>query len=118
MDIRINVNGIKTWARHGVYENERISGRYFVTNISILADLERADLLNDELLATFNYETANDIVRRKMQTPVQLLEKLAIEIAEELKASDARIKEVRVKVTKLSPPLPGEVESTSVEVTI
>jgi dihydroneopterin aldolase len=118
MDIRINVNGIKTWARHGVYENERISGRYFVTDISILADLERADLLKDELLATFNYETANDIVRRKMQTPVQLLEKLAIEIAEELKASDTRIKEVRVKVTKLNPPLPGEVESTSVEVNI
>jgi 7,8-dihydroneopterin aldolase/epimerase/oxygenase len=118
MDIRINVNGIKTWARHGVYENERISGRYFITDVSILADLERTDLLKDDLQATFNYEMANDAVRKKMQTPVQLLEKLAIEIAEELKSADTRIKEVHVKVTKLNPPLPGEVESTSVEVTI
>lgn len=118
MNIIIHVTGIKTYARHGVYENERVSGRYFVTDVCVTADLDERELLKDELHATFNYEVANAVVQKKMQHPVQLLEKLAIEIAKEIKNSDLRIKEVRVKVTKLHPPLPGEVESTSVEVSI
>jgi 7,8-dihydroneopterin aldolase/epimerase/oxygenase len=116
MEVIINVSGIKTWSRHGVYENERISGRYFLTDVQVKAEVDAQAILHDDLSATVNYELINDIVLEKMAVPVRLLEKLAAEIADAIKKADSRIVEVKVIVTKLCPPLFGEVGSTSVEI--
>ncbi len=118
MQITIRVDQIKVWAYHGVYQEERVAGRYFLVDVAVVAELSEAELLTDDLSATYNYERIADIVQQEMKVTCALLEKKAIEMAREIQKSDMRIKNVQLKLTKLQPPLKGEVASTSVEIFI
>lgn len=116
MQVKISVEQIKVWAYHGVYHEERISGRYFLVDVTVCAELDEEALLTDELAATYNYEYISNIVQEEMKIPAALLEKKAIQMAKKIKLSDDRISQVMLKLSKLHPPLEGEVESTSVEI--
>jgi dihydroneopterin aldolase len=118
MEITINVEGIRVWGHHGVYASEAISGNWFLVDVSVKANVDTAGITNDDLSATCDYQHFHKIVVEVMSSPVKLLEKLALQIASEIKHSDTRIINARVKVAKLQPPLKGEVEATSVEVVV
>lgn len=116
MEALIKVEGIKIWARHGVYASEQVSGRYFLVDIWVKATLDEKEILLDKLESTVNYENLHRIVQEQMSVPVALLEKLAVEIIHSVKQTDPRINKVGVKVMKLNPPLGAEVAATVVEI--
>lgn len=118
MELIINVDGIKIWGKHGVFASESIAGNWFMVDISVKAMIPQEEIKTDKLSATCDYVKMHEIATKVMKNPVQLLEKLALEIAEQIKKSDERIIETAVKVSKLQPPLNGEVKSTSVLVKI
>lgn len=118
MQVVISVEGIKVWAYHGVYAEEQVNGRYFVVDATVKAELDGDLLLSDQLEATVNYEHIHRIVQEKMSQPAALLEKVAMEMAQAIKASDERIVQASIKLTKLQPPLGGEVAATSVEIIV
>lgn len=118
MHVNISVEQIKVWAHHGVYQEERVTGRYFLVDVSVIAELNEKELLKDELSATYNYEMIAEIVQEEMQDTCALLEKKAIHMAQKIKMSDARIIQVKLKLSKLNPPLPGVVGSTAVEILV
>lgn len=118
MQVVISVEGIKVWAFHGVYAEEQVNGRYFVVDATVTAELNADQLLSDRLEATVNYETIYRIVHEKMAQPAALLEKVALDIAQTVQSADQRIVQTRIKLTKLQPPLGGEVASTSVEIIV
>jgi dihydroneopterin aldolase len=116
MEVVIKVEGIRIWARHGVYAEEQVNGRYFLVDVSVVAELDDNAIRKDELSATVNYEAIHHIVQEVMIQPQALLEKLALGIGEQVKSFDKRIQKVSVKVSKLHPPLGGEVAATAVEI--
>jgi len=118
MQVVINVEQIKVWARHGVYASERIAGRYFLVDVSVTAQLDEAALMTDALTATYNYETIARIVKEEMAEPCALLEKKALQMAGKIRQSDERLVKVALKLTKLQPPMEGEVGATSVEICV
>lgn len=116
MQVKISVDQIKIWAYHGVYYEERVSGRYFLVDVTVDVEVHETDVLTDELSSTYNYELISSIVQEEMKESCALLEKKAILMAQKIKKSDVRIQRVQLKLSKTNPPLPGEVGSTSVEI--
>ncbi|HLG35379.1 MAG TPA: dihydroneopterin aldolase [Bacteroidia bacterium] len=111
----IKVSGIKIYAYHGCMPEEELIGGWYEVDVEIEADINAA-VSSDKLSDTVDYSKVNEIVRREMSIRSKLVEHIAGRIAKSLLKEISRIEEVKVKVSKMNPPVSGEVESFSVEI--
>lgn len=110
---KILVEGIKLYAYHGCMEEEGRIGRSFSVDVIIEADLTQS-ALNDKLADTIDYVKVYEVVKEEMAVRSKLIEHVARRIIEHLKRRFPKIIHVDVKVTKLNPPIDGNVDSVSV----
>lgn len=106
---------MKFRAHHGYYEEERILGGDYVVDVLITTIFTKAAIA-DDLEKTMNYETVYLICEAAMRQDSKLLENVAERISLSLRHQFKYIKELRVRVKKLNPPLGGPVSSAWVEV--
>jgi dihydroneopterin aldolase len=112
----IRLDGIRVFAHHGVYEEEKERGQIFLIDVHLRMDLSAAGV-TDDLTATIHYgELADAINRRASSERWDLIERVAERTAE-LVLDDPRVDEVTVTVHKPEVTLPTPVESVSVSVT-
>ena len=101
----IALTGMVFFGTHGVNPEERTLGQRFGLDLTLHLDLTAASEL-DDLADTVSYSAIYKLVKREMEgEPKNSLEHLAGRIARAVLAHDQRIEQVRVKVSKLSPPL-------------
>lgn len=110
---KIELKEMKFHAFHGVSPQETKVGNTFVVNLTLTADLIRA-IETDSLQYTINYAEVYKIVKLQMSTPSQLLEHISGRILTALKEAFPQLKEISIKVSKLTPPFGGDVHSASV----
>ncbi|MFQ6043306.1 MAG: dihydroneopterin aldolase [Candidatus Poribacteria bacterium] len=112
---KIILKGIQFYGYHGVSEAERELGQKYAVDIEIDFDLEpagRSDNLND----TVNYsEIFLLVIEVGTSEKFLLIESLAQKIADAI-LSRFPIETVLVRVKKLTPPIPGELEYAGVEI--
>ncbi len=113
----IHLQDIKIYAYHGVLEQEKQTGNYFIIDLKIYLDLHRA-ALSDSLDDTVSYAEIYSIVKEEMDIPAHLLEHVAGRIVLRIKKEFPSIHKVKIKLSKLNPPVGGEVEKASVVITI
>ncbi|MCO5248093.1 MAG: dihydroneopterin aldolase [Chitinophagales bacterium] len=118
MYIKINLEQMKVYAYHGVYNEERLQGQYYFVDVELNVKVDEQGILMDDLVATYNYELLAKTISEEMQIPSSLLEKKALEISNKIKQSDDRIQNVKLKLTKPHPPMMGDIGSTSVEIVV
>ena len=113
----IALEGMRFYAHHGFYEEEQIIGNYFVVDVYVESNPKnyKKAVAEDDLYKTINYETIYLIVQREMKNNTKLLETLADKIVYHIKAHFDGLKEVKVRVKKENPPLPGTVARSFVE---
>lgn len=111
----IALEGMRFRANHGYYEEEQILGGDYIVDVEIATMVTKA-AIDDDLEQTINYETIYLICEAAMRKNSKLLENVAERIALGIKHQFKNIKEMKVKVKKLNPPLGGQVASASVEV--
>ncbi|MCB0520953.1 MAG: dihydroneopterin aldolase [Lewinellaceae bacterium] len=111
----IALEGMKFRAFHGFYEEEQILGGDYVVDVLVTTGIDKA-AIGDDLEKTINYETIYLICESAMRKNSKLLETVAERIAMGIRHQFKYIKEMKVKVKKLNPPLGGRVESAWVEV--
>jgi dihydroneopterin aldolase len=109
----ILVTGIKCYAYHGCLEEEELIGGNYIVDVEIETDFEAA-ATDDELLKTIDYVKVYEIVNTQMGIRSKLIEHVAKRIHDSLKEELSKIQSVTVKVTKLNPPIPGDVQQVSV----
>ncbi len=109
----ILLENIKVFANHGYFEEEKKMGNRFEVNLKLGLDLKKAGD-TDKLSDTFNYKEANDIILEEMDKPSDLLENVAKRILKQLLASNEMIEYAQVKVSKLNPPLTGNIKAVSI----
>ncbi|XOV66249.1 MAG: dihydroneopterin aldolase [Fluviicola sp.] len=109
----IEVNGIKLYAHHGCLREETAIGGNYVVDVTITTDFTKA-MQTDDLRETVDYVDVNRIVTREMATPSKLIEHVGYRIVQALKSEVLRIESVRVKVTKLTPPINGDVDNVAI----
>ncbi|MFK7969072.1 MAG: dihydroneopterin aldolase [Bacteroidia bacterium] len=113
--MKIRVNGIKMYAFHGVFEEERKKGTHFVVDLCAHVN---ALPQNDALSHTIDYQTMYSIAVETLQTPVDLLETLAQTIGHRILEALPGVDCIDVQVHKEKPlhmPLCAE---TSVEINL
>lgn len=109
----IFVNEIKIYAFHGCLKEETVIGGNYVVDLEITTDFSEA-ASSDDLSKTVDYCIVYEIVKREMQIPSKLIEHAAMRILTALKAEIPRIEKVKVKLTKIAPPVNGSVGTVSV----
>jgi dihydroneopterin aldolase len=114
---QIRVNGIKAIGYHGVLPHEAIEGQEFSVDLLVTLDL-RAVSLSDDLTQTINYADLAQIAHDNIVGDrVQLIERLAGRIAEEISSAYSQITSVSVTVHKPHAPVTLDFEDISVTIT-
>ncbi|MCB0706046.1 MAG: dihydroneopterin aldolase [Saprospiraceae bacterium] len=111
----ISLEGMQFYAYHGYYKEERIIGGEYIVDVYITTDVRKA-AVKDDLANTINYETIYTICQMVMDEPAKLIETVAEKISLKIKHLYNNIKEMKVRVRKLNPPLNGPVAQAYVEV--
>ncbi len=116
----IALEGIRFYAYHGYYEEERLIGNEFVLDVIVSADVDVA-AEKDELYdgeeedekkpATVNYETIFLLCQTEMRKPARLLESLVDRIAGRIEDYFDNVEGLAIRLRKLHPPLGGRVDS-------
>ena len=117
MSDQITVTGIKAFGYHGVLPHEAIEGQEFTVDLVVTLDL-RAASLSDDLTQTINYADLAQIAHDNIVGErVQLIERLAGKIAEEISSAYSQITSVSVTVHKPHAPVTVDFEDISVTIT-
>ena len=114
---RIAINGMRFYAHHGCFEEERAIGTHFRVDLLFDVDTSRAEV-SDNIADTVSYLDVYQTVKREMESPSNLLEHVARRIGEAVLHEYAAVQNVTVKVYKLNPPLGGQMDSVSVELSL
>ncbi|NEQ31018.1 MAG: dihydroneopterin aldolase [Leptolyngbya sp. SIO4C5] len=113
----IQIDGIRAYGYSGALPEEQVLGQWFEVGLTLWLDLAKAGD-SDRLADTHNYVGAVQQTQTIIQTQkYALIEKLAAEIARRVLAQDERLTQVRVRLTKLTPPIPNFSGQITVEIT-
>ena len=110
--MKIVIEGIKLHAFHGCLAEEAKIGGSYIIDIILEADFILA-AHTDDLSKTVDYCTVYDLVKVEMAIRSKLIEHVARRIYMKLKTTFPSINKLEVKVTKLNPPVNGEMERVS-----
>lgn len=110
---RIELEGMKFYAFHGHYPVEKEVGNEFIVDLTIEVDSRKAGE-TDDLANALNYQLAYEIVKAEMAKKSDLLENVATRILDRLFIRFPEIRNSQIKVSKLNPPMGGEIKKVSV----
>jgi len=112
---KITLEGLEFHAYHGVYPHERSSGNKF--EVDVVVETEILDsAFQDDLSGTINYEDVYVLVKKEMEKPSKLLERVAFNIGEAILNKFKSAKNAEVKISKFNPPIGGVCKKASVVV--
>ena len=109
----IELEKILFFAYHGVMPQEKIVGNQFEVNLRVRTDFSEA-LQEDLLDNTISYADMYEVVKHEMMIPSDLIEHVAGRILQALTTRWPQIEAVELKVSKLNPPITGDVAKASV----
>ena len=112
----IKVENIRIFANHGCLSEETKIGSDYRVELEVKANLQpsaKSDLLSD----TVDYVFLNRIIREEMLKPSHLLETVARRILDRVFNEDKLVKKATVCVSKLNPPIGGDVEMVTIKMT-
>ena len=110
----IFLRDLRFHAFHGVMPQERKVGGDFLVSLRMGYDISKA-MRTDEVSDTLNYAEVYALVRKEMEQPSALLERVAGRIAEALFASDPKILSIDLWLTKVNPPMGADCQGAGVE---
>ena len=110
----IKLKNIKTYSYHGCLQEEGIIGSDYAVDLEIKADLVKS-CVSDDLRDTVDYVLLNAIVVDEMAIRSKLLEHVAKRIIDKVFEAIPTVSRVKVGVSKINPPIGGDVESVTIE---
>lgn len=113
----ITINDMRFYAHHGCFEQERVIGTHFRVDLSFTTDTSKAEV-TDNIVDTVSYLEVYQVVKSEMMKPSHLLEHVARRVGEAVLKNFPMVDSVTVKVSKLNPPLGGQMDSVSVELSV
>ena len=112
----IKVENIRVFAHHGCLEEETKIGSDYRVDLEVKADLQNS-AKTDKLSNTVDYVFLNRIIKEEMEIPSHLLETVARRILNRIFNEDKLVKKATVWVSKLNPPIGGDVERVTIKMT-
>ncbi|MDB3977439.1 dihydroneopterin aldolase [Flavobacteriaceae bacterium] len=112
----IELKDIRIYAHHGCLSEEEKIGSQYLVDLMVACDLAKASK-TDALEDTIDYVGLHAIVKEQMAVRAKLLETVGDRIINAVLTSFPGISSVRVTVSKLNPPIGGDVKQVSVTMT-
>lgn len=109
----IKLQNIRTFSFHGCLMEESKIGSDYSIDLEIKTDM-RKSAISDELHDTVDYVHLNKVVVEEMAIRSKLLEHVAHRIIKRIFDEIPAVSRVIVSVSKLNPPIGGDVEAVTV----
>jgi len=110
----IKLKNIRTFSYHGCLIEEGKIGSDYRVDLEIKTDL-RKSAVSDHLSDTVDYVLLNRIVTEEMAVRSNLLEHVAHRIIARIFSEIAAVSRITLAVSKLNPPIGGDVEAVTIE---
>jgi len=110
----IKVKNIRVYAYHGCLIEEGKIGSDYRVDVTVKANLSKS-AKTDNLSDTVDYVHLNKIVKEEMAIRSKLLETVAKRILNRILVEIPMVKKADVAVSKLNPPIGGNVASVTIE---
>ena len=110
----IKLKNIRTYSYHGCLIEEGKIGSDYSVDLEIKTNLNKSSL-SDDLKDTVDYVLLNHIVVEEMAIRSNLLEHVAQRIIQRVFKEVTTISSVKLGVSKLNPPIGGDVEAVTIE---
>jgi dihydroneopterin aldolase len=110
---QIFLENIRMYSHHGCMKEETVIGSEYRVDLWVDADLTVASS-SDDLKDTPDYVVLNQVVVDEMKAPSRLLEHVAQRIINRIKSNVTGLDRIRVRISKINPPVGGDVQSVSV----
>lgn len=110
---KINLNNIRVHAQHGCLKEESIIGSDYRVDLEVSSNLSEP-AKSDSLVDTVDYVLLNNMVKEEMKIKSKLLEHVAQRILHRVFAEIPMVDSAEITVSKINPPIGGDVESVSV----
>ena len=111
---KIILKNVRCYSFHGCLKEESVIGSDYLVNLKVWASLKKS-AQSDELIDTVDYVLLNHIIKTEMSKPSKLLETVAERINSEIFKKEPRVTKSIVSITKLCPPINGDVEGVSIK---
>ena len=111
---RILLENVRVYTNHGCLDEEALIGSEYRVDIEVTTDLTKSSK-NDDLKDTVDYVYLNKVIKQEMATRSKLLEQVAQRILDRIFREENMVLKATVKVSKLNPPLGGDVEKVTIE---
>jgi len=103
---RIELRGLECFGYHGVFPHEKRDGQTFIVDVTCWLDVAGA-AATDDLALTVNYGELADLAVSVVQgEPRDLIETVAVEIADRAMAAHGLLHAVEVTIHKPEAPIP------------
>lgn len=112
----IKLENIRVFSHHGCLKEETKIGSDYRVDLEIKANL-KPSAASDKLSETVDYVLLNRIIKEEMSIPSYLLETVAKRILDRIFTEDQLVKRASVWVSKLNPPIGGDVEMVTIKMT-
>lgn len=109
----IHLKDIRVFSNHGCLSEEEKIGSDYLVNLKVKANLKEA-AISDNLRDTIDYVHLNKIVKSQMAIRSKLLEHVGKRIIDAVFDEIPSATRVSVKVSKVNPPIGGDVAEVSV----
>ncbi len=111
---KILLEGMEFYAYHGCFKEEQVIGNRFLVELEIEVDTTLAEV-SDRLHDTVNYQAVYNKIKEAMGNKSHLLEHLARRILDILREGFPEIRKMKVKISKMNPPIGGSIRCVSME---
>ncbi|WP_071145717.1 dihydroneopterin aldolase [Bacteroides ihuae] len=111
----IFLENIIFYAYHGIAPQETTVGNTFIINLTIKGDFLKS-METDDVADTTSYADIYEVVKQEMSIPSKLLEHVCGRIMNRLFQDFPAIEEVKIKLSKLNPPMGADIDSAGIEI--
>lgn len=112
--VEIYLKNVRCYSFHGCLKEESIIGSEYLVNLWVSGLLENSPV-SDKIEDAIDYVFLNKIIKEEMSIPSKLLESVSHRILSRVLDEDKRVLDVTVSVSKICPPINGDVECVSIK---
>lgn len=113
---KILLENVRVYTNHGCLDEEELIGSEYRVDLEVTTDLTKSSK-TDDLNDTVDYVFLNKVIKQEMGKRSKLLEQVAQRILDRIFTEEAMVQEATVKVSKINPPLGGDVEKVTIQMT-
>lgn len=112
---KITLKNMQFFSHHGHFDEEQIIGANYELSVCLHFDVEKA-AQSDDLTDTLNYQEVYDVVKKEMAIKSRLIEHVSQRILDSLLNTFPQLSQADLSFSKMNPPLGGQVERVTIEV--